>query len=66
MPRPTKAFKRQRRNAAAEWKKGNRKEAYALWEQAAKGTKEHCEKKRNKSKAGGEAPPPPAEPTAGS
>mgnify|MGYP007073270231 CR=1 FL=1 len=48
MPRPTKAFRRQRIAAASEWKKGNRKEAYELWEKAAKQLKEHTEKKRNK------------------
>jgi len=59
MPRPTKAFRRQKISAAAEWKKGNRKEAYQLWEKAAKGIKEHLAKKRNKKAAaegGGEAP----------
>jgi len=50
MPRPTKAFKRQKINAAAAWKKGERKEAYMLWEKAAKGMHEHREKKRNKNK----------------
>lgn len=51
MPRATKAFKRQRVTAAAEYKKGNRKEAYELWEKAAAGAKEHREKKRNKKAA---------------
>ena len=51
MPRPTKAFKRQRTNAAEEWKKGNKKEAYGLWEKAAQGRREHLAKKKNKSKA---------------
>lgn len=50
MPRPTKAFKRQKVNAAAAWKKGERKEAYALWEKAAKGMQEHLAKKKNKKK----------------
>ncbi len=50
MPRPTKAFKRQKINAAAAWKKGERKEAYELWEKAAKGMKEHLAKKKNKNK----------------
>ncbi len=50
MPRPTKAFHRQRVNAALEWKRGNKKEAYGLWEKAAAGLKEHREKKRNKKK----------------
>jgi hypothetical protein len=48
MPRPTKAFRRQKLSAADEWKKGNRKEAYELWAKADKGIKEHGEKKRNK------------------
>ncbi len=59
MPRPTKVFRRQKVNAAIEWKRGNRKEAYELWEKAAQSLKEHREKKRNKNKAkpsGGEAP----------
>jgi len=50
MPRPTKAFKRQKINAAAAWKKGERKEAYDLWAKAAKGMKEHLAKKKNKNK----------------
>jgi len=50
MPRPTKAFRRQKVNAASEFKKGNRKEAYQLWEKAAQGLKDHQAKKRNKKK----------------
>lgn len=50
MPRPTKAFKRQKVNAAAAWKKGEKKEAYELWAKAAKGMQEHLAKKRNKKK----------------
>jgi len=50
MPRPTKAFHRMRLNAAAAWKRGAKKEAYALWEKAAAGQREHREKKRNKNK----------------
>jgi hypothetical protein len=61
MPRPTKAFRRQKVSAAEEWKKGNRKEAYALWQKAAQGLKDHRAKKLNKNKPaaaeGGEAPP---------
>jgi hypothetical protein len=56
MPRPTKAFKRQRVNAAAAWKRGERKEAYDLWEKAAKGMKEHRAKKVNKKKVAAEKP----------
>src|SRR3972149_6711230 len=50
MPRPTKAFKRQKINAAAAWKKGDRKEAYVLWAKATKGMQEHLAKKKNKKK----------------
>lgn len=55
MPRPTKAFKRQRVNAAEAWKRGEKKEAYDLWAKAAQGLKEHREKKatKNKSAEGG-------------
>ncbi len=60
MPRPTKAFRRQRVTAAQEWKRGNKKEAYSLWEKAAAGLKEHRDKKRNKKKPAG-APAAPAE-----
>lgn len=60
MPRPTKAFKRQKINAAAAWKKGERKEAYVLWEKAAKGMQEHLAKKKNKNKPAADAPTPAA------
>jgi hypothetical protein len=50
MPRPNKAFRRQKINAAIAWKRGDKKEAYKLWEQAAQGTKEHREKKHAKNK----------------
>ena len=50
MPRPTKAFHRMRLNAAAAWKRGDKEEAYKLWEKAAAGQKEHRDKKRNKNK----------------
>lgn len=61
MPRPMKAFKRQKLNAAAAWKKGERKEAYELWAKAAQGRADHLSKKRNKNKvAEGEAAPPAA------
>ena len=56
MPRPTKTFRRMKINAAAAWKRGDRKEAYELWEKAAAGLKEHREKKHNKNK-------PPDQPT---
>ncbi len=57
MPRPTKTFRRQRLSAAAAWKRGDKKEAYKLWEKAAAALKEHREKKRNKNKPteGGES-----------
>lgn len=48
MPRPTKAFRRQKLSAAQEWKRGNRKEAYDLWEKCATSMHEHAENKRNK------------------
>jgi hypothetical protein len=54
MPRPTKAFRRQKTNAAAAYKRGERAEAYKLWEEAAKSYREHKNKKKNKSKAGAE------------
>jgi len=50
MPRPTKAFHRMRLNAAAAWKRGEKKEAYALWAKADAGQKEHRAKKVNKNK----------------
>ena len=50
MPRPTKAIRRQRLNAATAWKRGERKEANRLWEEAARALKEHRDKKRNKNK----------------
>lgn len=52
MPRPTKAFRRQKVNAAAAFKKGNRAEAYKLWEEAAKSYRARLEKKRTKKPAG--------------
>ena len=50
MPRPTKVFRRQKLNAAAAWKRGDKKEAYKLWEKAAASLKEHRAKKHNKNK----------------
>ena len=50
MPRPTKVFRRQKVNAAIAYKRGDRKEAYTLWEKASAGLKEHQAKKRNKKK----------------
>jgi colicin import membrane protein len=55
MPRPTKAFRRQKINAAIAYKRGDKTEAYKLWEQAATSTKEHGYQKRNKKKIAAEA-----------
>ena len=44
-------FHRQRLNASAAWKRGDKKEAHKLWEEAAAGQKEHRAKKHNKKKA---------------
>ena len=60
MPRPTKALRRIKLNAAAAWKKGDKKQAYSLWEKAAAGLKEHREKKLNKNKAAKEKEDSPA------
>ncbi len=49
MPRPTKAFHQMRLSAATAWRRGDRKEAYELWEKAAKGSKEHRAKKHTKT-----------------
>ena len=46
MPRPTKAFRGQKVNAALAYKRGDRTEAYKLWEQAAKSLKEMRQQKR--------------------
>ena len=50
MPRPNKTYRRQKINAAIAWKRGDRKEAYKLWEKAAKGIQEHREAKHKKTK----------------
>ena len=50
MPRPTKAYRRTKMQAAIEWKRGDKKEAYKLWEKAAADLHEHTNKKRNKKK----------------
>ena len=55
MPRPTKAMTRQQINAAAAYKRGEREEAYKLWEQAAASKKAHREAKRNKKQKAAEA-----------
>ena len=46
MPRPTKAFRRQKVNAAIAYKRGDRTQAYKLWEQAAKNLREARQQKR--------------------
>ena len=48
MPRPTKAFRRQRVNATIAWRRGEKVEAYKLWEAAAASSKAHLAKKKNK------------------
>ena len=48
MPRPTKAFRRLKVNAAAAYKRGEKQEAHKLWEKASASLKEHTENKRNK------------------
>ena len=50
MPRPTKAFRRHKINASLAYKRGDRVEAYKLWQKASDGLKEFQEKKRNKNK----------------
>lgn len=58
MPRPTKAIRQTRLSAASAWKRGEKEEAYKLWEKAAASLKEHYTKKHNKKKpAKGEATP---------
>lgn len=54
MPRANKALKRQLVMAGAEYKKGNREEAYKLWTTASKARQELAAKKRNKKKQAGE------------
>jgi len=48
MPRPNKAVRRQKINAAIAWKKGDRKQAWTLWEKADKARKDLQAKKRPK------------------
>ncbi len=55
MPRPNKTMRRHKINAAIAYKRGDRKEAYTLWEKAAAGIKEMHEKKVKKKKAEPEA-----------
>ena len=55
MPRPTKAFRRQKIQAGIEWKRGNREEAYKLWSKASASLKEARNAKRNRKKIAAEA-----------
>ncbi|MCO6436189.1 MAG: hypothetical protein J5J06_03785 [Phycisphaerae bacterium] len=48
MPRPTKAIRRIKLNAAEEYKRGDKKKAYEQWEKAAAQRKEHTDKKRKR------------------
>lgn len=50
MPRPNKTFSRIKAEAGSAWKRGERKEAYTLWEKAAAGIKELHDKSQNKKK----------------
>jgi len=60
MPRPNKSLRRIKIQAAAAYKRGERKEAYALWQKAAAGVKDHREKKRHKNKPAENAAETPA------
>lgn len=51
MPRPTKAYRRQKVAAAVAWKRGEKAEAYKLWDKAASSYQEHLAKKHNKKQA---------------
>lgn len=50
MPRPTKAIRRIKLNAANEYKRGDRKKAYELWKKASESLKDHTDKKRKRGK----------------
>ena len=60
MPRPNKALRRMKVQAATAWKRGEKKEAYELWEKAAAGIKERYQKKFRKPKAEESTEEPPA------
>ena len=50
MPRPSKVIRRQKIDAASDWKKGNRTEAQKMWADADKARKElQAKKKKNQS-----------------
>ena len=51
MPRPSKTVRRQKVNAGIEYKKGNRKAAYTLWDKAA-GTRVEQQAKKKKNQKG--------------
>ena len=48
MPRPNKATRRQKINAAIAYKRGDRKEAYDLWRKASDTLREMRQKKRTR------------------
>ncbi|MFQ5414612.1 MAG: hypothetical protein ACE5E6_09165 [Phycisphaerae bacterium] len=52
MPRPNKTFTRQRINAGIAYKRGDKKEAYKLWDKAAAGLKELRDAKRKRHHKG--------------
>ena len=54
MPRTAKAIRRQIINAGIEYKKGNREEAYKLWDKASVARKEHYQAKHDKRKRAAE------------
>ena len=58
MPRPNKVFRRHKINAAIAYKRGDRKEAYELWQKAATGLKGLRDKKRHKNKPEEKTPEP--------
>ena len=63
MPRPNKATRRQKINAAIAYKRGDRKEAYKLWQKASDTLREMRQKKRTRHQAKPEeAPQESAEP----
>jgi hypothetical protein len=51
MPRPTKAYRRQKINAAIAYKRGDKEEAYKLWNQAATQLRDARQKKRTRHQA---------------
>ena len=51
MPRPNKTMRRQKMNAAIAYKRGDRKEAYTLWQKASTSLKELRQNKRTRHAA---------------